>query len=150
MQNDNVTPFRPRKPQPKQPNSLGLKSHRGKAVLVHVLTLLTFVLSFLLNKPPLAFLAIVVAIAAVAIAVTNREASMPWANTHHEHALRTLIIGYSINVLASVIAFLGEGYLIIVFYIGVAVLIWTSIRSIVGLVLAILRKPIPRPKGLLF
>ncbi len=54
-----------------------------------------------------------------------------------EHASRTraadLIIGYAITVLASVIVFLGEAYLIIVFYIGVAVLIWTSIRAVVGL-----------------
>ncbi len=150
MERDNVTPFRPRKPQPKQPNGLGLKSHRSKAVLVHVMTLLAFGLSFVLSSPPASFIGIGVAIAAVAVAASNRHDSMPWAATHHEHAIRTLIIGYCINLLAKLLLFIGDVMLPVTFVVAIAVMIWTAIRSGVGLVLAILRKPIPRPTGILF
>ncbi|HYE87542.1 MAG TPA: hypothetical protein VEA16_14365, partial [Vicinamibacterales bacterium] len=43
---DNVTPFRRPKPRPVAPQQgggLGFKTHRGKVVLVHVLTLIAFV-----------------------------------------------------------------------------------------------------------
>ena len=36
----------------------------------------------------------VVAVAGGAMALSNRAEAMPWAQTHHEHALRTLVIGY--------------------------------------------------------
>jgi uncharacterized membrane protein len=73
---------------------------------------------------------------------------MPWANTHHEHALRTLIIGYSIWILASLLTLAGVGALVtIVIYIKLAVLLWAGVRALIGLVLAVMRRPIPNPRG---
>lgn len=145
---DNVTPFRPRRPPPRPvQRGGGVTSPRGKAVLTHILTLAGFGLSFFWPAPPLAYLAMAVGIAAVAIAFSNRADTMPWAQTHHEHALRTLMIGYAIWVLSGLLLFAGAGLLGAVFWIRVAVLAWVALRAGVGLVMAIVRRPIPNPRG---
>jgi uncharacterized membrane protein len=147
---DNVTPFRPRRPAPKPAQrSGGLASHRGKAVLGHVLTLAAFGLSFLFPAPPLSYLAMAVGVAGVAIAFSNRTEAMPWAQTHHEHALRTLLIGYAVWVLSALLLSLFGPLAVALPFIRIAVLVWVAIRSGIGLVLAILRKPIPHPHGVL-
>lgn len=144
---DNVTPFR-RRPTPKPvQRGGGLTSHRGKAVLVQALTLAAFGLSFILAAPPWSYIAMAVAIAGVAVAISNRAEAMPWAQTHHEHALRTLIIGYAITTLASLLTFINGSLLIVYFYVQIAVLIWAAIRAGIGLVLAIMRRPIWNPRG---
>ena len=160
MSRDNVTPFRPRRPPPKpKGGGFNVNSHRGKAVLVQFLTLAAFALNVIFGAPPLSWLALAVAIGAVAIAASNRQDAMPWAQTHHEHALRTLLIGYVISTLARVIwefvirplpllspqttTYLALGF----FGIQILVLLWVLIRAGVGLVLAILRKPIWHPRG---
>lgn len=149
MPSDNVTPFRrpPKKPVVRQQGGLGLKSHRGKVVLAHLLTIAAFVLNFFLKTPPMSFIALAVAIAAVLLVYTNRGEAMPWANTHHEHALRTLIIGYAINVLASLLGLILGALAIVGFFITVAVTIWAIVRAVIALVLGVMRKPIPNPKG---
>ena len=151
MPSENVTPFRPRRPQPRPVHrGGGVKSHRGKAVLTHVLSLAAFGLSFLWPAPPMSYLATAVGVAAVAIAFSNRADAMPWAQTHHEHALRTLMIGYAVWVLSGLLAFISAGLLTITFWTRIAVLAWVAIRAGVGLVLAVLRRPIPNPRGPLF
>jgi uncharacterized membrane protein len=149
MPSDNVTPFRrpPKKPAVRQQGGLGLKSHRGKVVLAHLLTIAAFLLNFFLTAVPWSFISLAVAVAAVLLVYTNRGEAMPWANTHHEHALRTLIIGYAINVLASLLGMILGALAIVGFYITVAVTIWAVVRALIGLVLGVMRKPIPNPKG---
>lgn len=144
---DNVTPFRRRPPPKPVQRSGGVSSHRGKAVLVQALTLAAFVMNFFLAAPPLSYLALAVGVAAAAVALSNRTDAMPWATTHHEHALRTLIGGYAIWVLATLLAFVNGSLVIVTFYIHIVVLIWVAIRAGIGLVLAILRKPIGNPRG---
>ena len=157
---DNVTPFRPRRP-PQKPKGGGLniQSHRGKAVLAQTLTLAAFVLTAIWPLPPLSYFGLAVAVAAVAVAVSNRGQSMPWASTHHEHALRTLLFGYTVTVLVSVTGLLlppGMTPPDVTAAVGLMqiwtpriVLIWAGIRSGVGIVLAIMRRPIWHPTGLL-
>lgn len=146
---DNVTPFRrPPKPvRPQQSGGLGFKTHRGKAVLGHLLTLAAFLLNFFFRVAPLSFLGLIVAIAAVVLVYSNRGEAMPWANTHHEHALRTLVIGYAIWVLASLLTFVSGALYAVTIYAQLAVLIWAGLRAAVALVLAIMRKPVPNPRG---
>ena len=146
---DNVTPFRRRPPPKPVQRSGGVSSHRGKAVLVQALAIAAFALSFLLPAPPLSYLALAVGVAGAAIAFSNRTEAMPWAQTHHEHALRTLIGGYAIWTLSSLLGYINGSLVVITFYIHIAVLAWVAIRAGVGLVLAILRKPIPHPRGVL-
>jgi uncharacterized membrane protein len=146
---DNVTPFRrPPKPvRPQQSGGLGFKTHRGKAVLGHLLTLAAFLLNFFFRVAPLSFLGLIVAIAAVVLVYSNRGEAMPWANTHHEHALRTLVIGYAIWVLASLLTFVSGALYAVTIYVQLAVLIWAGLRAAIALVLAIMRKPVPNPRG---
>ncbi len=159
----NVTPFRPRRPPPKVARGPGLSSHRGKAVLVQAMTLAAFSLEFALQffapfrATPLGglvgLLPMVVGIIGVFVAVANRRDAMPWATTHHEHALRTLMFGFSIIFVAQLVLgmLLGSfvpGMGLVILGITVAVLIWVAIRAGVGVVLAVLRKPIPHPKGI--
>ena len=158
---DNVTPFRPRRPPPKAPRApnFGIATHRGRAVLVQLLTLIVFVLSFFLRFPPWSYLVTAIAVAGVAVAASSRAGAMPWAATHHEHALRTLLFGYTIITLVSLISLLfppsmaAPTVLFVVMQIQlwttILVAIWAAIRAGVGLVLAIMRKPIWHPKGLL-
>lgn len=150
MSRDNVTPFRrppPRPVRPQQSGGMGFKTHRGKAVLAHLLTLAAFSLNFFLRMPPLSFLGLVFGIAAVALVYVNRGESTPWANTHHEHALRTLVIGYAIWVLAGLLPLINGALYTVTIYVQLAVLIWAGLRALIALVLAMLRKPIRNPKG---
>jgi len=149
MSHDNVTPFRrpPKRPAVRQQGGLGLKSHRGKVVLAHLLTIAAFVLNFFLTTAPWSFLSLAVAIAAVVLVYSNRGEAMPWANTHHEHALRTLIIGYAINILASLLGLISGALIVVSFYVTLGVTVWAVLRAAIALVLGVLRKPIPNPHG---
>lgn len=126
---------------------MGFKTHRGKVVLGHLLTLAAFSLNFFLRMPPLSFIGLMVAIAAVVLVYSNRGEAMPWANTHHEHALRTLVIGYAIWVVASLLTYVSGALVTVTIYVQLAVLIWAVLRAVIALVLASMRKPIPNPTG---
>jgi uncharacterized membrane protein len=116
-------------------------------VLSQALTLAAFALNFFLPAPPLSFIAMGVGIAAAFVAYSNRDAGMPWANTHHEHALRTLIIGYCIWLLASMLVLIHGSLSVASWFIHIVVVIWAVLRAGIGLVLAAMRKAIPRPRG---
>lgn len=148
MSHDNVTPFRRPKPaRPQQSGGVGLKTHRGKVVLVHLLTIAAFALNVFLRMPPWSLLGTAVGIAAIALAFSNRGQAMPWANTHHEHAVRTLVIGYAIWVLASMLGYVHGALAFITFYVQLAVAIWAALRAAIALVLGVMRKPVPNPHG---
>lgn len=160
MPADNVTPFRrpPPKPvSPQQKGGFGLKTHRGKAVLAHLLTIAAFGLALVLRSPPLSFIALGVAIAAFLFVYSNRGAAIPWANTHHEHALRTLAIGYAIMTLADVLLMVvvtsmtPEGMrtslMLFGLWTSIAVVAWAGLRALIALTLAIMRKAIANPRG---
>jgi uncharacterized membrane protein len=148
MPSDNVTPFRRPKPvRPQQSGGMGFKTHRGKVVLVHLLTIAAFTLNLFLNMPPYSFIGMIVAIAAIALAYTNRGQAMPWANTHHEHAVRTLVIGYAVWVLAGLLGYIHGALAVFTWFIYLAVAIWAGLRAGVALVLGVMRKPVPHPHG---
>ena len=158
---DNVTPFRRPKPKrPQQQGGLGFKTHRGKAVLVHLLTMATYVCAFFFPFPPpggsplvlyvAGCISFALTIIAVTIAMPNRYSGMPWATTHHEHAIRTLLLGFVTWTLASALLYISTGLAPVTFWTHVAIMLWAALRSIVGLVLALMRKPISNPRGLLF
>jgi uncharacterized membrane protein len=156
----NVTPFRrpPRRiVQKQQQGGMGFKTHRGKAVLVQLLTLATYVCAFFFPFPPLPGVPLVVAIAScislalafgvVALAMPNRYDAMPWAATHHEHAIRTLLIGFVVWTLASALTFITGAFGIVAYFAHIAVLIWAVVRSGAGVALALLRRPVWHPTG---
>ncbi|MEQ1618189.1 MAG: hypothetical protein ABL883_07575 [Terricaulis sp.] len=160
MPADNVTPFRrppPKRPAAPQQSGWGLKTHRGKAVLAHLMTLAAFALALVFTQAPLSFVALGVAVAAFLFVYSNRGAGMPWANTHHEHALRTLVIGYSIMTLADVVVMvtvtaltpegMREGLFLFAVWTRIIVVAWAGLRALIALVLAVMRKPVPNPRG---
>lgn len=147
MPSDNVTPFRRPKPaRPQQSGGVGLKTHRGKVVLVHLLTIAAFALNLLLQEP-WSLIGMAVGIGAIALAFTNRGQAMPWANTHHEHAVRTLVIGYAIWVLGSLLGYVHGALAVGTIYVHLVVAIWAALRAAIALVLGIMRKPVPNPHG---
>lgn len=151
MPADNVTPFRPR-PKPVAPQrgeGLGFNTHRGKALLVQLLVIAAFAANWFFRAGPWALIGTALGIAGFVLAYTNRGRAMPWANTHHEHAFRTLIIGYSIWVLASLLVYVSSFLALATFFVQLAVAIWAGVRGLIGVVLALMRKPIPNPRGLL-
>ncbi len=165
MPSDNVTPFRRPKPvRPQQTGGWGFKTHRGKAMLVQFLTLIAFVLNFAgaaagqilftlggfdVSQARIALwiAGIGVSVAAVLIALANRDQGMPWANTHHEHALRTLFIGYAIWTIGSVLGYIHGMLAVITIFVQFGVAIWAILRAVIGLGLAVGRKAIPHPRG---
>lgn len=147
---DNVTPFRPRPPAPKPPKGprFNLQSQRGKAVLVQLLVVACFAATYFLPGALWSLIGLGFGLAAVVIAQSNRLDGMPWARTHHEHAMRSVIIGAVAWTLLSVILILNIGALIpVVFYGRIAICVWASARGLIGAVLAILRRPMPNPRG---
>jgi uncharacterized membrane protein len=150
MPSDNVTPFRrpPKRPvAPQQSGGIGFKTHRGKVVLAHLLTIAAFALNVAFRVPPLSFIGLAVGIAAVVLVFSNRGQGMPWANTHHEHALRTLIIGYSIWAIGGVLPLIHGSLAIVTLFIQLGVALWALVRAVIALVLGIMRRPIPHPHG---
>lgn len=158
MPNDNVTPFRrpPRRPAaPQQSGGLGLKTHRGKAVFSQVLTLIAFgvnfAIPFVLGASPFYTIGWIVglgiAIAAGLFAYSNRGSSNPWANTHHEHALRTLIIGWAIWTLGSLLGYVHGALAVGTIFVQALVALWAIVRAGIGAALAIMRKPVPNARG---
>ena len=160
MPADNVTPFR--RPPPKrapapQQDGWGFKTHRGKAVLAHLLTIAAFALNLVFPAPPMSYIALAVAVAGFFFVYSNRGAAMPWANTHHEHALRTLVIGYSILTLLSLLGMLvstplslpqvRDGVAQFAFWASLATILWALLRAAIALVLAALRRPVWNPRG---
>lgn len=161
MPADNVTPFRrpPRRaPAPQQSGGIGLKTHRGKVILVHVFTLLCFGLGYLIAFPLSDMVTLGFGVAAAVIAVVSRNDTTPWAATHHLQALHTLIIAmglymslqlpfylFTTESLAGFMATLAP----VMLWGGIIISIWALIRAAVGLVLAILRRPVFNARGLL-
>lgn len=156
----NVTPFRrppPRPVRPQQSGGIGLKTHRGKVLLVHILTLACFVVPFVLGGLPMVqFVGLGLGIAAAVIAYSTRMEAMPWAATHHEQALRTLLIAFLIMTVLSLPSYLISRdtspaitgvYFQIYFWGRIVVLIWAGLRALIGLVLGMMRKPVPNPRG---
>jgi uncharacterized membrane protein len=98
------------------------------------------------------YVVLALVIAAVLIAASNRREGMPWAMTHHEFALRTLVIGWAVTTLVRLLGYLpgvGAATFLVILIVTVVVLLWTFLRGSVALVFAVLRKPMPRPTGLL-
>lgn len=150
MPSDNVTPFRrpPKRPvAPQRGEGFGFNTHRGKVVLAHVLTIAAFGLNLVFRAPPLSFIGLAVGVGAILLVLSNRGQAMPWANTHHEHAVRTLMIGYAIwtvgSLLTLVSPFLALGTLLI----QIAIALWAVLRAIIALVLGVMRRPISNPRG---
>ena len=147
---DNVTPFRRPPPKPVAPQrgeGLGFNTHRGKAVLVQLLTLAAFAANWFFPIAPLSFIAMGFGVAGAALAYSNRGQGMPWAATHHEHALRTLIIGYSIWILATLLTYVSGFLAMATLFVHLAVAIWAGLRALIGAALAIMRKPVPNARG---
>jgi uncharacterized membrane protein len=158
MPSDNVTPFRRPKPKrPQQQGGLGFNTHRGKAVLVHLLTIATYICAFLFPFPappgsPIILIvasciSLALALVAVTLAMPNRYSGMPWATTHHEHAIRTLLLGFVIWTLSSALTYVSAVFAPVAFWTHVVIAIWAILRAIVGLVLSFQRKPISNPRG---
>jgi uncharacterized membrane protein len=141
---NNVTPFR-RRPPPKRTGGTGFNVQRPqhKVFLLHALTAAAFVGSWLLSFP-LQLFALGAGVGAVAIAQSNRRDGMPWAQTHHEFGIRTLLFGGSALMLISVASFfpLIGGYLRILVPITC---LWVLVRTAAAFVRAVLRRPVPNP-----
>jgi uncharacterized membrane protein len=154
---DNVTPFRrppPRPVRPQQSGGIGLKTHRGKVVLVHALTLACFAVQFLVPGQIGQLVGLGIGIAAAVIAYSSRAEAMPWAVTHHEQALRTLVIAFALGTVLALpgIVFPRGGdmlswYYPVYFWGNIIIMLWAGLRALIGLVLAGMRRPVPNPRG---
>lgn len=138
---------------------MGFKTHRGKAVLVHVLTMACFAAPFLIGGLVGAQMAQLVGfgigIAAVLIAHSSRESATPWAATHHEQAMRTIIIGSVLfmvlglprYVVSQEVTAFWSFYSPIAFWAWLVIVLWGGLRAVVGLVLATMRRPVFKARG---
>jgi len=138
---DNVVPLRPRK-RPRR--KLDLRAPRSQVLIVHALTAATLALHYFAGGA-LRYLAVALGVAAIAIAAARRTEGMPWACTHHEFALRTLLIGG----VAWVLAMLAGIVPVLAGYTGFAILAicaWVAVRVVWGLFRGVMRLPILRPK----
>ncbi len=137
---DNVVPLRPKR---RIKRRLDWKAPRTLALLVHALTLVTFAL-YLLASGPLEYLAAAFGIASIAIAAGRRREGMPWACTHHEFALRTLLFGGVAWVLARLITLIPPAAPYATYAI-LGICAWVGLRCLWAFARAIVRLPMPRP-----
>lgn len=137
---DNVTPLRPRR---RQRRGLDLRAPRSQVLLVHALTGVTFA-TFYFATGAFEYIAMALGVAAIAIAAGRRREGMPWACTHHEFALRTLLFGgvaWVLVRLASLIPVVGAYQ----YYAIWAICGWVALRVVWGFSRGVLRLPIHRP-----
>ena len=137
-------------PSDRSPSSDGdmrLNAGRSQVALAHILTIAAFALSVMLRAPPGAYAGYLVAVAAAALAYSLRRAAMPWAATHYEHALRTLIIGYPLWAFAAALQLIHGALIPLILYLQLAVAFWAVVRAAIALFLALTRRPIPHPHG---
>ena len=138
---ENVVPLRPRRRPRRQ---FDPRAPRTQVLIVHTLTAATFALHFVADGA-LRYLAVALGVAAIAIAAGRRTEGMPWACTHHEFALRTLLIGgvaWVLVLLAGLLPGVGA-------FAGIAVLVicaWVALRVVWGFVRGVMRLPITRPR----
>lgn len=137
---------------------MGFKTHRGKAVLVHILVLACFAAQILIGGQLGSLVSMAIAIAAGVTAYTSRADATPWASTHHEQALRTLTIAFVGFTLLSLPLFIMSRdwpaditmtITLVMFWGRVIISLWAGVRSLIGLVLASMRKAVPHPRGML-
>ena len=57
------------------------------------------------------------------------------------------MIGFAVWTIGGALGFVNGALVIVGFYVRVAVVIWATIRAGVGLVLALMRRPVWNPKG---
>ena len=117
------------------------------AVLTHALTIAAFVLSVLFRAPPLSFAGPAVAVIAALIAYAHGRGTPAGAAAHYEHALRTLVIGYFIWILAVALERINGALLTITLYIQLAVALWAILRAALALGIALTHRPAPNPHG---
>lgn len=137
---ENVVPLRPKR---RAKRGMDWKAPRTMAVLVHALTIATFTLYFF-AEGPVEYLAAAVGIAAIAIAAGRRREGMPWACTHHEFALRTLLFGGVAWVLARLVTLIPAAAPYATYAI-LGICAWVGLRCLWAFARAILRLPMPRP-----
>ena len=143
----NVTPFRPRPKTPPPRGSRGFDPQRPqhKVLLMHGLTAAAFLVTWALTFP-LSLLGLGAGIGAVAIAQSNRRDGMPWAQTHHEFGVRTLLLGAAVWVVVGLLVMLPiPGLAAIVDLVQLAVLVWVLARTAAGIWRALNRRPTPNP-----
>lgn len=140
----NVTPFRPRKPpEAERKSGFDMQRPQHKVVLVYALGAIAFAIYFVTSMP-IELIGLGFGVACVAIAASNRDDGMPWARTHHEFALRTMLIGAAVWMIAGLLTWvplLGA----VASLAQIATLIWVGVRFGVGLLRAAQRKPVPNP-----
>jgi|688.fasta_scaffold865117_2 uncharacterized membrane protein len=143
----NITPFR-RRPQPPKlqgPRGFDPQRPQHKALLMHALTAAAFLINWAAPFPG-SLIGLGAGIGAVAIAQSNRREGMPWAQTHHEFGIRTLLLGAAVWVVSGLLIMApAPGVATAVSFIQLLVLAWVLARAAVGFWRALNRKPTPNP-----
>jgi uncharacterized membrane protein len=96
-----------------------------------------------------------IGLAGVLVAYSSRDSATPWAATHHEQAMRTIIIASILItalslprlVVSQEVAGFWNIYGPIAFWTWVVIVLWGGLRAVVGLVLAGLRRPVFKARG---
>lgn len=79
---------------------------------------------------------------AIVLAYMNRGKSEPWIETHYTWAIRTFWIGLAYSLVAMILVFLVIG-----FFLFIAVAIWFIARCVIGLQALGRNEPLKNPEG---
>jgi uncharacterized membrane protein len=144
---NNVTPFR--RPPVREPDRRqgSFKDPDKQAMLTHGLAFTCFLVFFITDGEVMDFLAIAIGFCAFAVAVSKRDSQPGWAATHHEFAMRTLLIGGAVwmaSTLVGIVPLVGG---LGAWVIQVAVLVWVGLRGAFGILRAREREPMVRPRS---
>jgi uncharacterized membrane protein len=142
MSSDNVTPFRRRPPPPKP--AFNPKEPRELARAIYVLA--AGGLALLWFGGLISLLGVALSMAAVFIAAGNRGEGPPWAQSHFEFVLRTIVIAGCALMLLSLVQTLPLVGVVAV-WLRLVVFVWAGVRLVVGFVRAIRAKPNAYARG---
>lgn len=144
-ENSNVRPLRPPTPAKRK---FDLRDPETLARAVHIAALSAFVILWL-GSGPIDMIGIGVGVAAIAIAASKRDEASPWLRTHHEFALRTIVVAGAVWTLVSLVGIVPLLGWFIMWIAQPVIILWVLVRCVVALVRAFDRKPIANPLSLL-
>lgn len=89
-------------------------------------------------------------VAVVLAYVWRRESHQPWEATHYTYLMRTFLVVIAASVAGTVLAVVTFGLaLLLIAPIGFAIALWAGVRSVMSLIRAQRREPMPEPRTLL-
>lgn len=81
----------------------------------------------------------------IVLAYVWKDEAQDWERSHYTYLIRTFWIGFAASIVSAIL-----WVILIGFFMSLAVMVWVAVRSVMSLIKAQKREPMPDPETLLF